>query len=63
EPPEELRKWPGHVHGFQPWSAAALIDLAAAAGFGDPRISWGSGRKPDRFCCLSLTRSADKQPA
>ncbi|TFI56780.1 class I SAM-dependent methyltransferase [Sphingomonas parva] len=60
EPPEELRKWPGHVHGFRGVAADALIGLALAAGFEAPRVREGRGRKPDRFLCLSLTRVADR---
>ena len=62
EPPEELRKWPGHVHGFRACSVDQLVALASAAGFADPVLAEGRGRKPDRFCCLSLTRSADREP-
>ena len=61
EPPEELAKWPGHVHGFRSYPAEALIALAAKAGFGDPRVVEGRGRKPDRFLCLSLSRAADTE--
>ena len=60
EPPEELRTWPGHVHGFRAVSAEALIGLGEAAGFAAPRVREGFGRKPDRFLCLSLTRAADR---
>lgn len=56
EPPEELRKWPGHRFGFQLHSARDLVVLAGAAGFGDPQMVQGVGRKPDRFLCLSLER-------
>ena len=62
EPPEELRKWPGHRHGFRLYEAEELVRLAAAAGFGNPHIAEGRGRKPDRFLCLSLERLPDKQP-
>ena len=62
EPPEELRKWPGHVHGFRPWSAGQLAALAEAAGFSESALVEGRGRKPDRFCCLSLRRGADREP-
>jgi arsenite methyltransferase len=60
EPPEELRKWPGHVHGFRAVPADALIACAEDVGFAAPRLSEGFGRKPDRFLCLSLTRAADR---
>jgi SAM-dependent methyltransferase len=60
EPPEELRKWPGHVHGFRLFPEEEVRALMEAAGFCDVRAAWGSGRKPDRFLCLTGTRrSAD----
>jgi arsenite methyltransferase len=63
EPPEELRKWPGHVHGFHAYAAEDLIALAAAAGFVDPQLTSGTGRKPDFFLCLSLRRGPDREQA
>jgi arsenite methyltransferase len=56
EPPEELRKWPGHRYGFRLLEVGAVRELMESAGFGDLGEAWGSGRKPDRFCCLSGTR-------
>jgi SAM-dependent methyltransferase len=56
EPPEELRKWPGHVHGFRLYETEEIVSTAAAAGLGDPHLASGTGRKPDFFLCLSLTR-------
>jgi SAM-dependent methyltransferase len=56
EPPEELRKWPGHRHGFRILEVAQVRALMEEAGFGALREVWGTGRKPDRFCCLSGTR-------
>jgi ubiquinone/menaquinone biosynthesis C-methylase UbiE len=56
EPPEELRKWPGHLHGFRLFEVAEVRALMAAAGFGAIEEAWGIGRKPDRFCCLSGRR-------
>lgn len=55
EPPQELRKWPGHRHGFRLYEVA---DVAAAlrGTFANIRTIWGRGRKPDLFCCLSATR-------
>ena len=61
EPPEELAKWPGHVHGFRAYSVETLVALAGQAGFIAPRIVEGRGRKPDRFLCLSLTRATDRE--
>lgn len=56
EPPEELRRWPGHRFGFRLWSEEEARDLLEAAGFVPVRTAWGSGRKPDRFLCLTATR-------
>jgi SAM-dependent methyltransferase len=56
EPPEELRKWPGHRHGFRLFEVAEVKALMEGAGFTGIAEQWGRGRKPDRFCCLSATR-------
>ena len=56
EPPEELRKWPGHRHGFRLWEEGEVAALMRSAGFGGIETAWGSGRKPDRFLCLSGER-------
>jgi arsenite methyltransferase len=56
EPPEELRKWPGHSFGFRLYDADAVSKLAAGAGFGNIRIASGTGRNPDHFLCLSAER-------
>ena len=55
EPPEELRKWPGHVHGFRMLEVEEVQRLMEQAGFEPVSMAWGEGRKPDRFCCLSGT--------
>ncbi|HMJ93195.1 MAG TPA: methyltransferase domain-containing protein [Allosphingosinicella sp.] len=57
EPPEELRKWPGHRFGFRLFEVEEMKGLMKSAGFGGIREAWGTGRKPDRFCCLSGTLS------
>jgi ubiquinone/menaquinone biosynthesis C-methylase UbiE len=56
EPPEELAKWPGSRFGFRAWSEKEARALMEGAGFGDIRTAWGTGRKPDRFLCLTGTR-------
>lgn len=56
EPPEELRKWPGHRHGFRLWDEGEVRALLAGAGFGRFRTAVGTGRKPDRFLCLTAER-------
>ncbi|HZF94898.1 MAG TPA: class I SAM-dependent methyltransferase [Allosphingosinicella sp.] len=56
EPPEELAKWPGHRFGFRAWREEEVRALMESAGFGGIRCAWGTGRKPDRFLCLTGTR-------
>jgi arsenite methyltransferase len=56
EPADELRKWPGHVHGFRLLEVRAVRAFMEGAGFGEISVRWGEGRKPARFCCLSGTR-------
>lgn len=55
EPAKELRKYPGHVHGFRVFEVAEVRALMEGAGFGNITERWGKGRKPDLFCCLSGT--------
>ena len=56
EPPEELAKWPGSRFGFRAFSEDEVRRLIEDAGFGEIRAAWGSGRKPDRFLCLTARR-------
>ena len=56
EPPEELRKWPGHRFGFRLFEEAEVRRLMEAAGFSQIRCAEGRGRKPDRFLCLTGER-------
>lgn len=56
EPPEELRKWPGHRFGFRLLEVREVRTLMEQAGFGDVGEAWGAGRRPDRFCALSAVR-------
>lgn len=56
EPASELRKWPGHRFGFRLFEAAEVKALMEAAGFAGVAETWGTGRKPARFCCLSGER-------
>ena len=58
EPPEELRKWPGHRHGFRLFEEKEVVGLMEAAGFTSIRRAEGRGRKPDRFLCLTGERGA-----
>lgn len=56
EPPEELRKWPGHRFGFRLFDESEVQGLMEQAGFADIRRAEGRGRKPDRFLCLTGER-------
>jgi ubiquinone/menaquinone biosynthesis C-methylase UbiE len=56
EAPEEVRKWPGHVHGFRLHEEGEIRALMEVAGFSDFQTREGTGRKPDRFLCLSGRR-------
>ena len=58
EPPEELRKWPGHRYGFRLYEEAEVRRLMEGAGLVDIRCAEGRGRKPDRFLCLTGVRGA-----
>jgi arsenite methyltransferase len=60
EPPEELRKWPGHRYGFRLYEEEEVRQLMEAAGFTRIRRAEGHGRKPDRFLCLTGVRSASE---
>lgn len=56
EPPEELAKWPGSRFGFRAFAEREVRRLMEGAGFGGIRAAWSSGRKPDRFLCLTARR-------
>jgi hypothetical protein len=58
EPPAELRKWPGHSHGFRLFAEHEVRALMEAAGFEAIGRAEGEGRKPDRFVCLTGVRGA-----
>lgn len=56
EPPEELRRWPGHRFGFRLFEVGEVRDMLEQAGFGLIDERWGSGRRPDHFLCLTARR-------
>jgi ubiquinone/menaquinone biosynthesis C-methylase UbiE len=56
EPPEELRKWPGHRYGFRLHRPADVFLRMRQAGFIRIRETEGRGRKPDRFFVLTGER-------
>ena len=56
EPPEELRKWPGHRFGFRLFEEAEVRRLMIEAGFTEIGRAEGRGRMPDRFLCLTGER-------
>ena len=63
EPPDELRKWPGHRYGFRLFGESEVSRLLASAGFAAIRREEGRGRKPDRFICLTGDRVAAEAAA
>jgi arsenite methyltransferase len=63
EPADELRKWPGHEYGFRLYEGHEVQRLFADAGFGKVTGRWASGRKPDRFLCLSAGRLGAERDA
>ncbi len=58
EPPEALRKWPGHRFGFRVWEIDEVRQLMEQVGLDDIRAAEGAGRASDRFCCLTGERIA-----
>ena len=56
EPAEQLARWPGHRFGFRLWREDELRALLRKSDFSAIRSAWGTGRKPDRFLCLTGTR-------
>ena len=63
EPPEELRKWPGHRFGFRLFEKDEVRRLMEVAGFSRIRCAEGQGRRPDRFICLTGERGAPEAAA
>ena len=63
EPPEELRKWPGHRFGFRMFDEGEVRGLMAQAGFRRIRCVEGRGRRPDRFLCLTGERGGSEAAA
>jgi ubiquinone/menaquinone biosynthesis C-methylase UbiE len=59
EPPEELRKWPGHRYGFRLHPPAKIFLAMRQAGFVRIRETEGRGRRPDRFLCLTGERVSE----
>ncbi len=56
EPPEALRRWPGHVHGFHLWEVEQVIAAAERAGFRLDARREGAGFKPDFFVGLRFRK-------
>ena len=53
---DSLRSWPGHKFGFELWSAADVIEAAAAAGLAlDARVE-EQGRKPNHYIGLIFVK-------
>ena len=58
EPPEALRRWPGHVHGFHLWEVEQVIEAAERAGLRLEERREGAGFKPDFFVGLRFRKGA-----
>ena len=58
EPPEALRRWPGHVHGFQLWEIEQVIAAAATADLHLEERQDGQGVKPDFFVGLRFRKGS-----
>jgi ubiquinone/menaquinone biosynthesis C-methylase UbiE len=56
EPPTALRRWPGHVHGFQLWEPDAVVAAASKVGLHLEERREGAGHKPDFFVGLRLRK-------
>ena len=56
EPADELRKWPGHRHGFRLFEREQVEALVEASGFHIGAVETGYGHKPDLFIGLSAER-------
>lgn len=53
---DSLRRWPGHRHGFELWTAADVIEAAALAGLAlDARVE-EQGKKPDHYIGLRFVK-------
>lgn len=53
----ELRKWPGHVHGFTLYELAEVEAMLAAAGFGEITTADGDDPAQGRFHCVCAARA------
>jgi ubiquinone/menaquinone biosynthesis C-methylase UbiE len=56
EPPEALKRWPGHRFGFELWSEAQVIAAAQQAGLVLDARREGQGRRPDWFVGLRFRK-------
>lgn len=54
--PEQVRKWPGHRHGFAAYEAGEIARLLGETGFGGIRISASHDRRLGEFLVLSARR-------
>ncbi|HEV2866037.1 MAG TPA: class I SAM-dependent methyltransferase [Allosphingosinicella sp.] len=57
EPPDELRKWAGHRHGFRLVEEEEVRALMEQARFAPIARVEGRGRRPDFFLCLTGERA------
>lgn len=56
EPPEALRRWPGHRHGFELWSVEDVVTAGEAVGLRLEARAEGSGFMPDFFVGLRMRK-------
>lgn len=56
EPPEALRQWPGHVHGFHLWEVDEVVAAAKQAGLHLDARREGRAFKPDFFVGLRFRK-------
>lgn len=56
EPPEALKRWPGHRHGFELWSVEEVVSAGEAAGLRLEARAVGTGFMPDFFVGLRMRK-------
>lgn len=54
--PDQVRRWPGHVHGFAAPCADEVAEAMRGAGFGKVRVEAMRDRRLGDFLCLSGER-------
>lgn len=57
EPPEALKLWPGHRHGFELWTPEQVVEAAGVAGLALEHRKDGQGRRPAFFVGLRFRKA------